>query len=354
MTDTNQHGLSRHIPEDTARKVRQECGFGCVLCGTALYHYEHILPEFKDAHFHDPAKIALLCATHHDLVTRGHLSKDAIAEARLTPKNRNLGVAAGSLEIGSEGFKVLIGGATFEWGVCIGALGELPLLLLLPPEELGEPARLTAFFPASDGGWSLAIFRNEWRVLSHTVWDVNVEGPKITIRKRAGETILQFRTKPPHRFEVISLDVKTNKYSASIKAEGLHIADATGLRHLRFGNSSYSSGILAFVDSDLVCLLTPFPTPSQHQQGSWRDILLNRHWEAGRRSHGSIAIQPDGGPPKVFPNSDGTTIEYPSLRLLDQATGVPVAFAEEAEVLALFSFGSPHCHFWPLGAQAVG
>ena len=354
MTDTNRHGLSRHIPESIAREVRQECGFGCVLCGTALYHYEHISPEFKDADSHDPDNIALLCANHHDRVTRKHLSKETIAKARLKPKAKNSGVATSSIEMGSEGFKVVMGGATFDGGACIGALGELPLLLLLPPEDAGEPARLTAFFPASDGRWSLAIYRNEWRVLSHTVWDVKVEGAEITIRKKAGETILQFRTQPPHCFEVISLDVKTKKYSANLEAEGLLIADATGQRHLRFGNSSHSSGVMAFVDSDFACLLGPFPTPSQDPNASWRDFLLNLHWEAGRRSHGSMVIRPDGAPPKLFPNSDGTALKLPSFGLLDQATGNPVRLSEEAEVLALFSFGSPHCHFLPVGAQAVG
>lgn len=354
MTETNRQGLSRYIPEQIARKVRQECGFGCVICGTALYHYEHISPEFKDAFSHDVENIALLCAMHHDLVTRGHLSKSAVAKARLAPKAKETGVAGSAFEIGSQGFKVLIGGATFEGGACVGALGELPLLLLLPPEEQGEPARLTAFFPASDGGWSLAIIRNEWRVLADTAWDVTVVGPEITIRRKAEETVLQFRMQPPYRFEIIRLDVNTEKYSAKLEPDGFHILDATRRRRVCFGNSSSSAGVLAFVSADCACLTAPFPDSSPHPEVSWQDLLLHGHWEAGRRTHGSLIIRPDGGQPKRIEGEGGTTIEIASLKLYDQKTGVQVNLKEEAEVLTLFSFGSSHLQLLSVGGQAVG
>ncbi len=55
MPDTyNKHGLSRTIPEDVKRQVRQACGFGCVCCGFAIVTYEHIEPEFHNAESHDP------------------------------------------------------------------------------------------------------------------------------------------------------------------------------------------------------------------------------------------------------------------------------------------------------------
>jgi len=350
MNDINRHGLSRHIPEEIARKVRQECGFGCVLCGMALYHYHHISPEFKDARSHDPANIALLCATHHDLVTRGHLSNDKVSRARLEPKSEKQGFAAGSLEVGSESFKVVIGGATFGRGACIGFLGEPPLLLLLPPEEPGETIRVTAFFPASDGGWSLAIFRNEWRVLSQTVWDVKVEGPKITIRRKTNDIVLQFRTNPPHIFEVLNLNIRTDKYSASVDSEGLVIAPVTGQPQLRFGPESRSTGVLGFTTHNQAVICCPFPASVGDAEVSWRDVLLNQHWVAGRQSHGNMVIRPDGNPPK---RSEGTT-EFHSLKLFDQTTGELAALSEEAEVFALFSFGSPHCQFLPVGAEAIG
>ena len=49
MPNKNQHGLSRSIPEDVKQHVRQECGFGCVICGNIIIDYEHIDPGFAEA-----------------------------------------------------------------------------------------------------------------------------------------------------------------------------------------------------------------------------------------------------------------------------------------------------------------
>ena len=78
----NKYGLSRHIPETVKRKVRQACGFGCVCCGLAIATYEHIDPEFSEAKNHDWKKIAYLCGSCHDKVTRGFWSKNKIKKAR--------------------------------------------------------------------------------------------------------------------------------------------------------------------------------------------------------------------------------------------------------------------------------
>ena len=85
VNEINTHGLSRDIPKDVKRQVRQECGFGCVICGLAIATYEHIDPPFKDAREHDPSKIAYLCGGCHDRVTRGVWSKQKVMQARLDP-----------------------------------------------------------------------------------------------------------------------------------------------------------------------------------------------------------------------------------------------------------------------------
>ena|SRR5262245_8258957 len=76
----NQHGLSRHIPNDVKLAVRRLSKFGCVRCRNAIYQYEHIDPQFADARVHDPHVICLLCGSCHDRVTRGQVSKKTIKE----------------------------------------------------------------------------------------------------------------------------------------------------------------------------------------------------------------------------------------------------------------------------------
>lgn len=78
MADVNKYGLSRYIPAEVRREVRQRSKFGCVLCRCGFYQYEHIDPTFEDATEHDPDYICCLCGACHDLITRGHFSKEAI------------------------------------------------------------------------------------------------------------------------------------------------------------------------------------------------------------------------------------------------------------------------------------
>ena len=82
--ENNKHGLSRNIPSQIKREIRQAAGFGCVCCGVAIGMYEHVDPEFHDAKEHDPERMAYLCGGCHDKVSRGIWSKDKIKEERNT------------------------------------------------------------------------------------------------------------------------------------------------------------------------------------------------------------------------------------------------------------------------------
>jgi hypothetical protein len=77
----NKLGLSRAIPEAIRRKIRQDSGFGCVICGLAIASYEHIDPEFHEATEHDPDKMTFLCEGCRSRVTRGVWSKDKVWKA---------------------------------------------------------------------------------------------------------------------------------------------------------------------------------------------------------------------------------------------------------------------------------
>ena len=81
----NKYDLSRTIPNEVKRVVRQECGFGCIVCGNAIYTYEHIIPEWKDALSHEVDKIGLLCNNCHIQTTKGLIPKEAIQKYRDSP-----------------------------------------------------------------------------------------------------------------------------------------------------------------------------------------------------------------------------------------------------------------------------
>ena len=103
----------RTVPIEIQREVRQRCGFGCVLCGTPLYHYDHIY-GFDDSKPHAANEITLLCARHHDEKTRGLLPIDQVVSANSEPKNVSEGVTAPyGLHLEGSSAKATIGGNVF-------------------------------------------------------------------------------------------------------------------------------------------------------------------------------------------------------------------------------------------------
>lgn len=70
--------MQRRPPADVRRQLRKEANFGCVVCGTPIIQYHHIVPFSEEEH-HDPDKMVVLCPNHHD-----HAGPDAEA---LTPND---------------------------------------------------------------------------------------------------------------------------------------------------------------------------------------------------------------------------------------------------------------------------
>src|SRR5262245_16747171 len=114
MTQKNQYGLSRDIPADVKRAVRQACGYGCVICGSAIIEYEHVEPTFENAREHDPDGITLLCPQCHGKVTRKFLSKQTVQNAMLHPKCKEQGYANEFFDIGRTHPRLVFAGTTIE------------------------------------------------------------------------------------------------------------------------------------------------------------------------------------------------------------------------------------------------
>jgi hypothetical protein len=81
----NKYRLDRYIPSNIRRQIRQNSGFGCVICGCAICEYEHVNPPFSSAREHDPDKMTFLCSNCHDKVTRKIWSKDKVVKAMKNP-----------------------------------------------------------------------------------------------------------------------------------------------------------------------------------------------------------------------------------------------------------------------------
>jgi hypothetical protein len=197
----NKYGLSRDIPAEVKRTIRQRCGFGCVICGFGIIQYEHVIPEFNEATRHDPCKMALLCPQCHARVTTGFWSKDKVLLAMESPLCKKRGYSRDLFDIG-KGYPVLrFGGATIRNCPIPIQVGEMPLFKIEPQEEHGAPFRLSGLFCDSKGNVSLRIVENEW-LASSANWDVEVTGGSILIREGAGNIHLKLVVCPPETLVV--------------------------------------------------------------------------------------------------------------------------------------------------------
>ncbi|RWQ36268.1 MAG: HNH endonuclease [Mesorhizobium sp.] len=86
MSHQDESEVSRHIPNPIKKKVRQNCRFGCVICGLPVYHYDHI-EDFADVQEHVAENLALLCPTHHQDKTSKRLSAASVKSALANPAN---------------------------------------------------------------------------------------------------------------------------------------------------------------------------------------------------------------------------------------------------------------------------
>lgn len=202
----NKFGLSRTIPSNIKRQVRQRDGFGCVICGLGIVQYEHVDPEFHNAKIHDPNAIALLCPQCHAKVTNRMWSKSRVKLAMRHPKCKQIGYAREFFDF-IDGHPVLhFGGMLLSNCSTPIEVGGHPLFKIDPPEFSGEPFLFSGLFTDSRGDISLQIDNNEWKAYSNS-WDVEVKGPTITIREDRQVIHLILKIIQPSTIVVEKLDM---------------------------------------------------------------------------------------------------------------------------------------------------
>lgn len=198
------------MPTDVEREVRQRSKFGCVICRSGFYEYEHIDPVFADAREHDPSRICCLCPSCHSAVTRGQRSKASVAAAYAAVQSATMD------EVGNP-----VGPIDFYGGQAelrIGGLGYNPMVktvlryhgaevIRIEPGESGSPGGISAIFTDDSGKPTLGLSRNAWEGSTEN-WDIQVVGQRISVKTRAGRVALRLRLDPPGVVVVEQLDMR--------------------------------------------------------------------------------------------------------------------------------------------------
>lgn len=196
----NRFGLSRTIPTNVKKQVRRRCGFGCVICGSAIHTYEHFDPPFRDAREHLPAGITLLCGSHQLESSKGLLSKTTIAQADAAPFCHKAGHSSQMLDLGASRPTLLLGGTSVtDCGPGVALNGEW-LLRIRPPELRSSRWRLSARFPSPAGATVCQIVDNEL-LLPCAPFEIEQAGMRFVARDDSS-VLLDMELLPPNRFSI--------------------------------------------------------------------------------------------------------------------------------------------------------
>lgn len=222
MNDKNKYGLSRQIPPAVKRAVRQQCGFGCVMCGDAITDYEHVDPEFSEALSHEAKNIALLCPKHHARVTRKFLSKEQVKEAMAKPWCKRKGFSNDVFDFGNMSPLLKFGGVLLKNCPVPIMVGGVPLFKVEKPEAPRAPFLLSGTFVDSNDNQSLSIVKNQW-IANASNWDVETSGGKITVREGPGNIHLRLIVELPNTLIVDRLKMSLDGYKFEANSEMLSL-----------------------------------------------------------------------------------------------------------------------------------
>lgn len=203
----NRFGLSRTIPAAVKHKVRQQSKFGCVVCRSAFYHYDHFDPEFKDATEHTASGICCLCPRCHQEVSSGRYSREYIKKcvnAVLQDADKPI---SPPLDFHDARECLKIGGLKYDLLplTVVSYYGEE--ILSVKPKSDGKPGSISGRFYSDSGIEVLRIDENEI-VFNTENWDIEVSGRSIKVRSGPRQVCLSLLIEPPGGISVEKLDMK--------------------------------------------------------------------------------------------------------------------------------------------------
>lgn len=196
-----------HLPAAIKREVRQRCGFGCVMCGSPIFDYEHISGYLVTGH--DPDEMTLLCTMHHREKTAGRLPVSMVRRANAAPFNssRSLG-SRHDIYFEGPNFTISLGSTTFKCTDEIEAASAIEIdgETLLGLRFVEGRISLDITIRDKDNVPLLVVRGGELRH-AVTSWDVTFEGRRLTIRRGPGDVVLALKLVPPGQIVLESAEI---------------------------------------------------------------------------------------------------------------------------------------------------
>ena len=182
------------LPEQLKRKVRQSCGFGCVICGSPIYDIDHII-EYSVVKEHTEDNLVLLCPTHHR--KKKWMPIEDLRAKRRNPINLETGTSqpyffsmiSDSIDIYlgyNQYSKVFTDGNNFDFPIVVE---NLPLISLKKKENR-LLISLTIF--DEDDKPIMVIVDNEI-IFSVSIWDIAIVGTLLTLFSCEKKKLIQLK-----------------------------------------------------------------------------------------------------------------------------------------------------------------
>jgi len=181
------------IPQHIKREVRQRCGFGCVICGIPVVHYDHMV-EYSVEPEHVADNITLLCPTHHQEKSSGRLRLPKVRRYDADPFALKYPMAGGHnlTYFDGEEFSFALGSNLFTmtsiYGYPSGGAIVVDGVQVLAARALDGEVLVRAVFRDEDNNPLIFIKDNEYR-MGRGAWDIRLEGKRLKMwlaEKRIG------------------------------------------------------------------------------------------------------------------------------------------------------------------------
>lgn len=217
------------IPSHIKRKVRQRCGFGCVICGLPIYEYDHV-PGYERVKRHRADELTLLCPTHHLEKTKGLLPVERVIEADRKPFNRQQsGTSPYSLWFGGAVPEIVLGTQLFTCDdprrptvmVPILARGQAPFGFTLDNGGM----TLTLDARNSKNQRVLHIHESEL-ILATSAWDATFVGTTLSVWEKSRDLSLRLDIAAPNRITISRYYVNSNGVEIDVDPSKLEIRGA--------------------------------------------------------------------------------------------------------------------------------
>lgn len=183
------------IPAKIKRAVRQRCGFGCVMCGAPVYHYEH-MEEWAKVLKHEEENITLLCPNSHEDKTNRLLPLRKLQEANANPFNLQTGHSTPRFYyFGDERPTVVIGDVGFTHPDKDFAAVVVDGVPLVGFRFDGGQALLQLRLYDAENNLVLQVVDGEL-VYRVDIWDIDFVGNVLTVRQEERDILLKIKLDP--------------------------------------------------------------------------------------------------------------------------------------------------------------